>query len=84
MSGPPLEIHINGDVHPTAQHKAAPIPVHWEKKVRDGLLRNEALSISNIERVGYGEPVTWCYRMVITRKHDGSLRRTVELSSFNR
>ena len=34
------------------------------------LLRDEALGV--VERVPYGEPVTWCHRMVVTRKHDGS------------
>ena len=37
-----------------------------------------------IERVPYGEPVEWCHRMVITRKHDGSPRRTVDLSPLNK
>jgi len=82
MSGPPLEIHVNEDARPYARHKAAPIPVHWEKEVHDGLLRDEALGI--IERVPYGEPVTWCHRMVISRKHDGSPRRTVDLSPLNK
>ena len=48
----------------------------------EDLLRDEALGV--IERVPYGEPVTWCHRMVITRKHDGSLRRTVDLSPLNK
>ena len=30
------------------------------------------------------KPVTWCHRMVITRKHDGSPRRTVDLSPLNK
>ena len=46
------------------------------------LLRDEALGV--IERVPYGEPVSWCHRMVITRKHDGSPRRTVDLSPLNK
>ena len=82
MSGPPLEIHLKEGAQPSARHKAIPIPVHWEKEVHDGLLRDEALGI--LERVPYGEPVTWCHRMVITRKHDGSPRRTVDLSPLNR
>ena len=32
----------------------------------------------------YGEPVTWCHRMVVTRKHDGSPRRSVDLSPVNK
>ena len=82
MVGPPLEIHVDENAKPFACHKAAPIPVHWEKQVYEDLLRDEALGI--IERVPYGEPVTWCHRMVITRKHDGSPRRTVDLSPLNK
>ena len=48
----------------------------------EDLLRDEALGV--IERVPYGEPVTWCHRMVVTRKHDGSPRRTVDLSPLNK
>ena len=46
------------------------------------LLRDEALGV--IERVPYGLPVTWCHCMVVTRKHDGSPRRTVDLSPLNK
>jgi hypothetical protein len=37
-----------------------------------------------IERVPYGEPVTWCHRMVVRRKHDGTPRHMVDLSPLNR
>ena len=82
IDGPPLEIHIDPSAKPRACHKAAPIPVHWQDQVYKDLLRDEALGI--IERVPYGEPVSWCHRMVITRKHDGSPRRTVDLSPLNK
>ena len=82
MSGPPLEIHLAENATPFRCHKAAPVPVHWEQKVYDDLKRDEALGI--IERVPYGEPVEWCHRMVITRKHDGSPRRVVDLSPLNK
>ena len=45
-------------------------------------MRDEALGV--IERVPIGEPVQWCHRMVVTRKHDGSPRRTVDLSPLNK
>ena len=82
MEGPPIEIHVNPTATPKACHTPATVPLHWQQKVYDDLLRDEALGV--IERVPYGEPVTWCHRMVITRKHDGSPRRTVELSSLNK
>lgn len=82
MNGPPVEIHIDEGAIPRAYHTATPIPVHWQEKVHDDLLRDEALGV--IERVPYGEPATWCHRMVVTRKHDGTPRRTVDLSPLNK
>ncbi len=82
MAGPPIEIHINDGAPPRACHTAASIPVHWQDQVRQDLLRDEKLGV--IERVPYGEPVTWCHRMVVTRKHDGTPRRTVDLSPLNK
>ena len=82
MSGPPVEMHIKDNVTPKAVHKAAPVPVHWQEQVQADLQRDEKLGV--IEKVPYGEPVTWCHRMVVTRKHDGSPRRTVDLSPLNK
>ncbi len=82
MEGPPIEIHVDPTAPPKACHTPSPVPLHWQQKVYDDLLRDEALGV--IERVPYGEPVTWCHRMVITRKHDGTPRRTVDLSPLNK
>ena len=82
MEGPPIEIHVDPAATPKACHTPANIPLHWQQRVYDDLLRDEALGV--IERVPYGEPVTWCHRMVITRKHDGSPRRTVDISPLNK
>ena len=82
MTGPPVEIHVKPDATPKAVHTPASIPVHWQKQVHEDLLRDEALGV--IEQVPYGEPVTWCHRMVVTRKHDGTPRRTVNLSPLNK
>ena len=82
MEGPPIEIHIDPDATPKTCHTPANIPIHWHQQVYEDLLRDEALGV--IERVPYGEPVTWCHRMVVTRKHDGSPRRTVDLSPLNK
>ena len=82
MEGPPIEIHVDESATPKACHTPANVPLHWQKQVYEDLLRDEALGV--IERVPYGEPVTWCHRMVITRKHDGSPRRTVDLSPLNK
>ena len=80
--GPPLQLHVDPLAKPKACHTPAPIPLHWQEQVHSDLLRDEALGV--IEKVPYGEPVEWCHRMVITRKHDGSPRRTVDLSPLNK
>ena len=82
MAGPPVEIHLEDGVIPKAVHTSAPIPIHWQEQVHADLLRDEALGV--IERVPYGDPVTWCHRMVVTRKHNGTPRRTVDLSPLNK
>ncbi|KAJ8335347.1 hypothetical protein SKAU_G00386890 [Synaphobranchus kaupii] len=82
MEGPPIEMHVDPTATPRACHTAAGVPLHWQQRVYDDLLWDEALGV--IERVPYGEPVTWCHRMVVTRKHDGSPRRTVDLSPLNK
>ena len=81
-TAPPIEIHMDPKATPKACHTPANIPVHWQKKVYEDLIRDEALGV--VERVPYGEPVTWCHRMVISRKHDGSPRRRVDLSPLNK
>ena len=58
MSGPPVEIHLDVTAKPRACHTAASIPIHWQERVHDDLLRDEALGV--IERVPHGDPVTWC------------------------
>ena len=82
MSGPPIQIHMDGSAIPKVCHKAAPVPLHWQNKVREDLLRDEALGV--IERVPCGVPMTWCHHMVVTRKQDGTPRRTVDLSPLNK
>ena len=82
MTGPPIEMHVDETAKPKACHTATPVALHWQDQVHKDLLRDEALGV--IEKVPYGEPVTWCHRMVVTRKHDGSPRRTVDLSPLNK
>ena len=82
MSGPPVEIHVDPDAQPRVCHTPAQIPLHWQEQVEEDIQRDVALGI--LEKVPYGEPVTWCHRMVITRKHNGKPRRTVDLSPLNK
>ena len=82
MAGPPVEIHVDESARPRVCDKPGIIPLHWQKRVRDDLRRDEALGI--LERVPYGELPKWCHRMVVARKHDGTPRRTVDLSPLNK
>ena len=82
MAGPAVEIHLDPNAQPRACHTPASIPLHWQQRVHEDLLRDEALGV--IEKVPYGEPVIWCHRLVVTRKHDGTPRRTVDLSPLNK
>ena len=81
MEGPPIEIHVDPTATPKACHTTATV-ASSQQQVYEDLLRDKALGV--IERMPYGEPVTWCHRMMITGKHDGSPRRTVDLSPLNK
>ena len=41
------------------------------------------VSMGIIEPVPINTPTTWCARMVVVAKHDGSPRRTVDLMALN-
>ena len=42
------------------------------------------IALGEIEPVPVGEPMTWCSRMVITRKKSGGLRRCVDYQALNK
>ena len=81
MHGPPLTIHMQDGVKPIASHSPIPVPVHWQKKVKSGLDRDEAIGV--IERVPPGTPTTWCHKMVVVPKKDNTPRRTVNFQPLN-
>jgi hypothetical protein len=82
MDGPPVAFHVEKDAKPVQLTTPAPVPLHWQEKVKQDLDRDVNLGV--LERVPYGEPTEWCFRMVIGRKHDGGPRRTVDLSPLNK
>ena len=82
MEGPPVKFHNDPNANPIKLNKPAPVPLHWQKQVLEELNRDIALGV--LERVPYGQPTEWCFRMVVTRKKDGSLRRTVDLYPLNK
>ena len=45
MADPPIEIHADPSARLVACHSPASILVHWQKKVHQDLLRDEALGI---------------------------------------
>ena len=82
MNCVPLKLHMNPDAKPTAVHRPAMIPIHWQEKVYSDLERDVRLGV--LEKVNPNTPVTWCSRMVVTSKADGTPRRTVDLQPQNR
>ena len=74
MTGPPLRLTIDPLATPTAHHNPIPVPLHWQEEVKAGLDRDVRLGV--LEQVPIGTPVTWCHRMVVCPKKNGSLRRT--------
>ena len=79
---PPLRIFVDEDARPAAVHSPSKIPLHWEQAVKEGLDRDVRLGV--LEKVPVNTPVTWCSRMVITAKHDGSPRRVVDYTGLNK
>ena len=63
-------------------HLPVSIPFHWQEIVCKDLLRDETFSI--LEKVPHDEPSQRCHYVKITRKYDGTLRRTVDLSPLNK
>uniref|UniRef100_A0A672GST9 Reverse transcriptase/retrotransposon-derived protein RNase H-like domain-containing protein n=1 Tax=Salarias fasciatus TaxID=181472 RepID=A0A672GST9_SALFA len=48
MEGPPIEMHVDPGTVPKACHTVAVVPLHWQQRVYEDLLRDEALGV--IER----------------------------------
>ena len=82
MKCEPLQLFLNPEAKPVAVHKPAVVPIHWQDKVFADLERDVALGV--LEKVGPNTPVTWCSRMVVTSKADGTPRRTVDLQPQNK
>ena len=81
MDVPPLKLMVDNNAKPVAFHKAIPVPLHWQSEIKAGLDRDVRLGV--LEQVPLGEPVTWCHRMVVCAKKDGTPRRTVDMQPLN-
>ena len=82
MTGEPLRLYTDPKAKPVAVHKPATVAVHWQEKVLSDLNRDVALGV--LEKVGPNTPVTWCSRMVVTAKSNGTPRRTIDLQPQNK
>ena len=81
MEVPPLRLMVDPTAKPVAYHKPIPVPLHWQDEIKAGIDQDVALGV--LEPVPIGEPVTWCHRMVICAKKDGTPRRTVDMQPLN-
>ena len=76
-----MPIITDKDAKPVAFHTPVKVPLHWSDQVKKDLDRDVSLGI--IEPVPINTPTTWCARMVVVAKHDGSPRRTVDFRALN-
>ena len=82
MTGTPLKLHVDPQATPVACHKVVPIPLHWRERVKADLDRDVRIGV--LERVPDNTPVTWQFRMVVTRKANGDPRRTIDFQPLNK
>ena len=76
-----MRLMIDSDAIPTAHHSPIPVLLHWQDAVKAGLDRDVRLGV--LEPIPIGEPVTWCHRMVICAKQNGTPRRTIDFQPLN-
>ena len=79
--GEPLRLFTDEKIKPNAVHTPSPIPVHFREEVKAQLDRDIRLGV--LEKVPLNTPVTWCSRLVVATKADGTPRRTVDLQKLN-
>lgn len=82
MDGPELEMKVDKDATPTRVRVPATIPIYWKTKVKQSIDRDVEMGV--LEWVPPNTPETWCSRMVVTPKHNGEPRRTVDLQGLNK
>ena len=79
---PPLRLFVDEHATPTAVTSPCVVPSHWVADVKAGLERDERLGV--IERIPVNTPDSWCSRMVVTPKHDGTPRRVIDYAQVNK
>ncbi len=82
MSGPPLELHIDESIPHKPAQTPAMVALHDQEAIKKQIDEDVALGV--IEPVPHGDTSKYCHRMVVTRKADGTPRRTIDMSSLNK
>ena len=82
LGSEPLKLYVDPTAKPVAIRTPAQVPLAWHTSVRQGLERDVRLGV--LERVPVNTPDTWCSRMHVTPKADGSPRRVVDFSLLNK
>ena len=72
---------VDANAEPVPLHTTIPAPLQWQSDVKAGLDHDVSLSI--LELVPVGEPVTWCHHMVIWAKKNGKPKRTVDFQALS-
>ena len=65
-----MPIITDKDAKPVAFHTPVKVQLNWSDQAKKDLDRDVSLGI--IEPVPINTPTTWCARMVVVAKHDGS------------
>ena len=65
-NSPPMALHVDTQARPVAAHKTAPVSLHWQREVKEGLDNDVAMGV--LKKVEVGEPTTWCLWMVACAK----------------
>ena len=81
INGPDFEIKVREGAVPIVVRVPATIPIYWREKVKKQLDRDVEMGV--LEWVPMNTPETWCSRMVVTAKHNGEPRRTIDLQGLN-
>ena len=76
-----MPIITDKDAKQVAFHTPIKVLLHLSEQAKRDLDRDISLGI--IEPVPINTPTTWCARMVVVAKHDGSPRRTVDFIALN-
>ena len=82
MEGPPIRLHCDPNATFVNFTTPATCALHWQPQVKSDLDTDEKIGV--LEKLPYGEPTKVCHRMVVTRKHNGEPRRTVDFSPSNK